>query len=152
MIPRLTLLLLVGFSALLRVRAEDITVFGCVREQGGSVSMGDQLAVFTSGQKTLTTIYADYEEKSWRAEPFYGPVIPYIFKDSAGKLFVVHFEFQEGHELVGEGLRFAIAPLKPTSGSKRLYTGSPYHGSSVYDDGLVKQLRELSIKKKAPAK
>lgn len=141
-----------AFAALLAgspfLRAEDITVFHCINEQNGAVSVGDNLAVFKSGEKSLMTIYKDFEKSSWTAEPFYGPAVPYIFKDSEGRLFIVHFEFKEGHEILGKGLRFAIAQLKAVKGSKRLYTGSPYDGSSVTDEGLLKQLRVLSQQKK----
>jgi|APTNR8051073442_1049403.scaffolds.fasta_scaffold10522_3 hypothetical protein len=130
------------------VAAEDISVYDCVSEKDGAVSVGNSLAVFKSGGKTIMTIYKDFYKTSWTAEPFYGPVVPYIFKDSDGRLFLVHFEFKEGHEILGKGLRFAIAPLKAVKGSKRLYTGSPYDGSSVTDEGLLKQLRLLSVKKK----
>ena len=105
------------------------------------------MAVFTTGQKSLQTICDNYRKISWTAEPFYGPIIPYIFKDSRGKLFVVHFEFQEGHNIIGKGVRFAMAPLKAVPRSKGLYSGSPYDGSSVTDEGLLKQLRELAAKK-----
>lgn len=145
MILRLAFFIVVFTSIL---RAEDVTVFQSIRAEGRKVSIGAQLATFTTGQKGLQTIYSEYEKTSWTVEPFYGPIVPYIFKDSAGKLFLVHFEFQEGDKVLGKGLRFAIAPLKAVNGSKSLYTGYPYNGSSVMDEGLLKQLRELSVKKK----
>jgi hypothetical protein len=141
-----------AFAALMMgsspIRAEDITVFQCVSEKDGAVSVGNSLAVFKSGEKSLMTLYKEFEKTSWTAEPFYGPVVPYIFKDSSGKLFVVHFEFLEGHKVLGKGDRFAIAPLKAVGGSKTLYAGDPYRGSSVTDEGILKQLRSLSVKKK----
>ena len=146
---RLTLLALASASML---RAEDVVVYRCVEGKKESVSVGDQLAVFTTGNKTLQTIYDDFLKTSWTAEPFYGPVIPYIFKDSRNKLFLVHFEFQEGHTILGKGLRFAIAPLKAVPKSKGLYSGSPYNGSSVSDERLLKQLCELTLKAEAVAK
>ena len=146
MITRIAMLALI-FATMLR--AEDIVVYRCDRghRQKEAVSMGDRLAVFTTGQKSLQTICDNYRKISWTAEPFYGPIIPYIFKDSRGKLFVVHFEFQEGHNIIGKGVRFAMAPLKAVPRSKGLYSGSPYDGSSVTDEGLLKQLRELAAKK-----
>ena len=117
MAQRLAILVLV-FTSLLR--AEDITVFQCIRGNGDEKSIGAQLATFTSGDKSLQTIYADFKKTSWTGEPFYGEfVVPYIFKDSSGKLFVVHFEFLEGHKVLGKGDRFAIAPLKVVGGVDR---------------------------------
>lgn len=106
------------------------------------------MATLTSGDKTLQTIFADFKKTSWTSEPFYGPIVPYIFRDSGGQFFVVHFEFLEGHKAVGHGDRFAISPLKAVAGAKNLYAGDPYLGSSVTDEGILKQLRVLAVKKK----
>ncbi|MEN3944224.1 hypothetical protein WJU23_23175 [Prosthecobacter sp. SYSU 5D2] len=141
---RLTLTLLLLGSG--QMRAEDITVYECIK-QGEAVTAGKELAVFTTGGKSLMTLYQDFQKTSWTAEPFYGPVIPYLFKDSTGRLFIVHFEFKEGHPVFGEGFRFAIAPLTTVKGARRGYRGSPYNGSSVTDEGLLKQLRDLSVKR-----
>jgi hypothetical protein len=61
---------------------------------------------------------------------------------------VVHFEFKDGHKILGKGDRFAIEPLKAVTGSKTLYTGDPYVGSSITDEHLLKQLRAISVTKK----
>jgi len=142
------IVLLLAISAILR--AEDITVYQCVRSETKpeEMSIGAKLADFTSGQKSLQTIYDDFKKTSWTAEPFYGYIVPYIFKDSGGKLFVVHFEFKDGHKFLGKGDRFAIEPLKAVTGSKTLYTGDPYVGSSITDEHLLKQLRAISVTKK----
>jgi|LakMenEpi03Aug12_release.lakeMendotaPanAssembly.Ray.scaffolds.fasta_scaffold2943416_1 hypothetical protein len=66
------IVLLLAISAILR--SEDITVYQCVRSETKpeEMSIGAKLADFTSGQKSLQTIYDDFKKTSWTAEPFYG--------------------------------------------------------------------------------
>lgn len=143
----LTRIALISLVIAFHCKAEDVTVYQCLSGGDKTVSLGNQLSTISTGTKSLQAIYNDHLKTSWIAEPFYGPVVKYVFKDSAGKLFVVHFEFEEGDKIIGKGIRFAIAPLKAVNVPKGHFTGSPYNGSSVTDETILKQLRELARKK-----
>jgi len=136
--------------------AEEITVFRCDTklspardghkdvERGCYTSAGERLGKFDTGDKTLISIIKRYRADSWKSEPFYGPVKEYVFRDSKDRIFLVHFEYMKGHKNFGKGFRFAVIQL--TKDAKGRYIGSPYDGSSVYDETILKHLREFARK------
>jgi len=150
---RLVLFFILSASALI---GEEVAVYRCVTsfsvtkpdsdssERTYYSSIGEELGKIETGKESLLSIYEAWIKDSWNGEPFYGPVEKYIFKDSKGKLYVAHFEFKEGHKAVGKGVRFAIIPLTKVKGLKDKYSGSPYNGSSISDEGILKQLRALA--------
>ena len=111
------------------------------------ISLGKCIGAIDTGEKSLRSVVAGYKEQSWKAEPFYGPVEKFIFKDSASKLYIVHFEYLEGDKIFGKGVRFAIIDLAAIAEKKGYFVGSPYSGSSVTDERVLKQLREFASKK-----
>ncbi len=140
------------------VIAEEVMVYRCETTLSEPLpngdtpsysSPGEELGKIETGKDSLVAVIQAYEKDSWKAEPFYGPVEKYVFKDSQGKLFVVHFEFKKDHPhpMMAKGTRFAILPLTEVAGAKGKYTGSPYDGSSISDEGILKQLREIAHKK-----
>lgn len=115
------------------------------------ISVGKRISALDTGERSLRSIIAGYREQSWGGEPFYGPVEQFIFKDSAGKLYLAHFEYLKGHKILGKGLRFAIIELTAVAGRNGQFLGSPYNGSSVTDETILKQLRILVSDQKESA-
>ncbi len=110
-------------------------------------TFGIKLGIVETGDKKLSEIIKNFEERSWENEPFYGPCENYIFKDSKGAFYCAHFEFIKGHQILGKGVRFAITRLTQVEGAENVFTGSPYNGSSVYDQNISKQLRTIALTK-----
>ncbi len=107
------------------------------------LSLGERIGKLETGDLSLSDIIQVAKEDSWVGEPFYGPVEKYIFKDFNGQHYVAHFEFKKGHELFGKGRRVAINRIAKISGAKEEFSGSPYNGSSVYSEVILKKLRSL---------
>lgn len=149
--PRL-LYMMLSIALLNSALAEDVTVFGVMQAENGDISLVGKVGQLNTGSKGLMTIVKDYEKTSWTSEPFYGPVTKFAFRDESARWFIVHFEFIEGHKMVGEGLRFAIAPMTPVSGKKGSFHGEPYNGSSVTEEAILKQLRVLAKEMNAEKK
>ncbi|MBB5352863.1 hypothetical protein HNR46_003111 [Haloferula luteola] len=150
----LTTLLLVGFT-----HAETIEVYREDRVETPKhvrsnltgkptywIATGKLVGKLDLGEATLGKIVADYREASWKDEPFYGPVEQFVFVDSKGRFYVAHLEYLKDSELLGEGRRVAINELKKVQGRKGMFTGSPYSGSSVFHEGILKKLRALVAK------
>ncbi len=110
-------------------------------------TFGAKLGVVDTGDETISKIIKEYEEQSWQGEPFYGPCETYIFKDMHGEFYSVHFEFKKGHKIFGKGVRFAITKLSPVEGAKNIFIGSPYNGSSVFDEKILNQLKTIALTK-----
>lgn len=148
-----------------RLSAETIEVFECVSEgvvhkgkkEGMDVSVeqvkpGAALGIMDTGSADLKAIVDQALATSWVGEPFYGPVVKFILKDSSKRLFIAHFEYLKGHKVLGEGLRFAIIELTPVQGKAGVFEGDPYNGSSVTEKSLLPQFKTLADKLAAPAK
>ncbi len=149
---RLLLSLLLVMGLVCPAVGEEVTVFAVTTDGTGDIALVGKLGTLDTGTKNLATIVKDYEKTSWTAEPFYGPVTKFGVRDASAQWFIVHFEFIEGHKMVGKGLRFAIAPMNPVSGKKRHFRGEPYNGSSVTEEPILKQLRVLATQKKGAKK
>lgn len=109
------------------------------------ISPGEPLGEIELGDATLEGIVAKYRKESWKSEPFYGPVETYVFEDAKGRFYVAHFEFVKGDKAFGEGSRVAINRLEK-AGKKGMFLGSPYDGSSVTEELLLKRLRAIASK------
>ncbi|WP_353568877.1 hypothetical protein [Haloferula sargassicola] len=107
---------------------------------------GEFVGQIDLGDLTLDGIIADYCERSWKDEPFYGPVEKFVFEDSKGRVYVAHLEYVKDSKLLGEGRRVAVKRLEKVRRRKDRFTGSPYGGSSIFDDTLLKGLRTLVVK------
>ena len=150
--PRLLLCILLSIALANSAVSEEVTVFGVIQTENGDISLVGKVGLLNTGSKKLMTIVKDYDKTSWTSEPFYGPVTKFAFRDESAQWFIVHFEFIEGHKMVGEGLRFAIAPMTPVSGKKGNFRGEPYNGSSVTEEAILKQLRVLAKEMKGEKK
>ena len=109
-------------------------------------SPGEPLGEIELGDATLEGIVAKYREQSWKDEPFYGPVEAYVFEDAKGRFYVAHFEYVKGDKLLGQGVRVAVNRLQKVTGRKGMFVGSPYDGSSVTEELLLKKLRGIASK------
>jgi hypothetical protein len=144
---RLLLCLILAASPL---TAEEITEYRCVNSHSVAKSekdsndhinyssVGEELSKLETGKESLLSIYEARKKDSGKGEPFYGPVEKYIFKDTKGRHYLAHFEFKDGDEFFGRGDRFAILPLTKVEGQKDKYSGSPYNGRTIYDEGILK--------------
>jgi hypothetical protein len=115
-------------------------------EPSSWTSKGELVGQIDLGESTVEGIVAEYRAQSWKDEPFYGPVERFVFEDSKGRHYVAHFEYLKDHKLLGEGLRVAVKLLEKVQGKKGRFTGSPYDGSSIFDEKLLRELRRLVAK------
>jgi hypothetical protein len=129
-----------------RVETPDHVRSKLTGEPSRWTAKGELVGQIDLGESTVEAIVAEYRERSWKDEPFYGPVERFVFEDSKGRHYVAHFEYVKDHKLFGKGQRVAVKLLEKAQGKKDRFTGSPYDGSSIFDETLLKALRSLVAK------
>jgi hypothetical protein len=147
------LILFLLMAAPLKGRAELVEVFQCETEAKRVSGSDDidvlylpmkKLGVMETGMDSFFKVVQSAAPKSWKEEPFYGPVVKLLVKDSGGRFFVVHFEYLRGHRTIGKGFRFVAIEAKAAPGRKDAWRGDPYQGSSIVGNGLMnKALQEI---------
>lgn len=156
------LILTVGVLTCLlsQLPAEEITLFTCKSAGLGKlqghdvekVTLGGELAKIDTSTKSFRAIIEQYREGSWKTEPFYGPVKKFIARDTAKKLYIVHFEYLKGHKALDPGTRFAVIELSKVNGHPGEFIGSPYDGSSVTEQPILDQLKRVADAIEEPKK
>ncbi len=147
------LILFLMMTAPLGCRAELVEVFQCETE-AKHTSGSERIDVFYLPTKKVGEVETGAESfsknvqlaaaKSWQGEPFYGPVVKLLVKDTGGRFFVVHFEYLRGHQTLGKGFRFAAIEAKAAPGRKDAWRGDPYQGSSIVgNESMNKALQEI---------
>lgn len=78
-------------------------------------------------------------------DPFFGPGVNYLLKDSQGDFYIVFFEYKKGHKSF-PGRRMAINNAVVVGDNTKVFLGSAYEGGSPHDKNILDQLRELTKK------
>ena len=144
-------------------RAEEVAVFACDTkshdiewdESGVEKAttfltfhrVGKLLSKLDTGEVSLSQIAADAAAYDSSNDPFFGPGVNYIMKDSDGQHFIIFFEYQEGHKTFN-GFRMAINKISLIDSKLGVYQGSSYAGTS-FDKNLMAQLKTLTQRNKA---
>jgi hypothetical protein len=144
-------------------QAEEVEVFTCdtkshdiewgesgVEETTTNLSfhrVGKLVGKIDTGKVSLSqfaTAAAAYDSSS---DPFFGPGVNYILKDTNGQYFILFFEYEEGHRTFN-GFRLAINKALKIDSKLGVYEGRAYAGTS-FDKSVLAQLKDLTKKKTA---
>ena len=144
--------------------AEDIEVYLC-ESRFADVEWGDKgdeanttfLTFYRLGKRAGKIMVADFALlvknakalKTAKAHepsgPFYGPGFNYILKDSKGDHYIAFFEYEEGHQTFN-GFRVALNHLRPIGSIPNVFEGSPFNGTTSFNEDLLSQLKILTKK------
>ncbi|MBV6498772.1 MAG: hypothetical protein CJBNEKGG_01000 [Prosthecobacter sp.] len=148
-----TIIFILLWAVALPGHAELVEVFACITKEFDHPNGRDvdvwyqatkQLGRADTGETAFGKVLELAAASSWQAEPFYGPVVKLMIKDSSGQFFLVHFEYLKGHAILGQGLRFAVAKGSPVKGQHNQWRGDPYCGSSIKaDQPIIAELRKI---------
>ena len=159
--PPITLALLLAFTSF--SQAEEVEVFVCdtkshdiewgesgVEETTTYLSfhrIGELVGKIDTGKVSLSQLTAGAVAYDSSLDPFFGPGVNYIAKDTNGQHYILFFEYEEGHRIF-RGFRMAINKALVIDPKLGVYEGSPYAGTS-FDKTVLAQLKKLTQKKTA---
>lgn len=155
---------LISFTLLIATvsfsRAEEAEVFACetrrhdiewgesgVEETTTNLNfhrVGKSVGKIDTGTVSMRQFTTEATAHDSSSDPFFGPGVNYIVKDSKGQHFIVFFEYEEGHPTFN-GLRMAINKATLIDPKLGVYEGSPYAGTS-FDKSVLAQLKHLTRK------
>ena len=109
--------------------------------------VGEKLGVLDLGPSTIKEFVDGALAYDSSDDPFCGPGINYLIKDSQGNFYIAFFEYIKGSDIF-DGSRMAVNRTTLIDIEQKVYFGSPYAGYS-FDKSILKQLKEITVKQQA---